>query len=273
MSFCQGLCHVCPSVQRPVSPCAPPSIAPDTDLLVGSVLSPRSPCTRPSPRLVAGHQPLARAEGQPIQGINPCTSRSDPSVQAGLLGCWGACGMGSRPWPDAGVPRPRGWPRGPHAGQPSAVPASSKVLGPEQVHKGLWDLAPLHPTFPRGLSGFSTATVFSLVSPRFSGLWRTTLTPALSAAGGGGGAPAALPPACQLSTGQGPPLGARALTAFCAPRSRSPGQCRASPQPGSFIRPRLVHWSLCKGCPGRSMGGKVGTDRAPPRPSPAGCDP
>lgn len=118
VSFCQGpvsRVSLCPEACATV---CPPFIAPDTDLLAGSVLSPQSPCTRPSPRLVAGHQPLARAEGQPIQGINPCTSRSDPSVQAGLLGCWGVCGMGSQPWLDAGVPRPRGWPRGPRAGQP-----------------------------------------------------------------------------------------------------------------------------------------------------------
>lgn len=52
-------------------------------------------------------------------------------------------------------------------------------------------------TLPRGLREFSTAPVFSLVSPRFSGLRRTTLIPALSAAGGE--APAALHPTCQLT--------------------------------------------------------------------------
>lgn len=120
-----------------------------------------------------------------------------------------------------------------------AAPASSEVLGPERVHKGLWRLAPLHPTFPRGRSGLPAATVFSLVSPRLSGLGRTTLTPALSAAGGGGAPLQLCPPLASFPPGQGPPMGARslrspprALTAFCVPCSRSPGAVLGLPQLG-----------------------------------------
>lgn len=67
----------------------PPFIAPDTDLLVGSLLHPPEPLHQAPLRLVAGHQPLAGQKRQPIQGINPCTSLSDPSVPAGLLGVLG----------------------------------------------------------------------------------------------------------------------------------------------------------------------------------------
>lgn len=58
----------------------------------------------------------------------------------------------------------------------------------------------------------------------------------------------------------------RAHTAFCVPIPGALGRRWASPQLGSWIRPRPARWSLCKGCPGGSLGGQVGTDRAPPDP-------
>lgn len=113
-------------------------------------------------------------------------------------------------------------------------------------------------TLPRGLREFSTAPVFSLVSPRFSGLRRTTLIPALSAAGG---RPLQL---CTLLASllprQGPLMGPRSLrslprahTAFCVPCSWSPGaalgfsptwvlhQAKASPLVTMQRLPRRLH--------------------------------
>ena len=91
---------LCPSVPGTMSPCAPLSqglvlscaptfIAPDSDLLVRSLLNtPRAPPLGPE----AGGWPPApcEAEGAAHPGNNPCTSLSDPGIQAGLLWCWGA---------------------------------------------------------------------------------------------------------------------------------------------------------------------------------------
>lgn len=49
----------------------PPFIAPDTDLLVGSLLHPAEPLRQAPLRLVAGHQPLARAEEAAHPGNQP----------------------------------------------------------------------------------------------------------------------------------------------------------------------------------------------------------
>lgn len=117
-------------------------------------------------------------------------------------------------------------------GRPAARPASSQVLGPEQVHKG---------TTPASDVSSWTQWVFycvlSLVAPRCSGRGRTTLTPALSAAprgwGGGGERPLQLcPPAHTLASfpppGRGPLMGALCLLPgpppppHCLPRSLFP---------------------------------------------------
>lgn len=115
----RGLCHLVP-VPGPMSLCAPTFIAPDTDLLVGS---PHTHPHSPSTGWWLATSPLQEQKGQPIQGINPCTSLSDPSVQAGLFGCWGGSDLGPQPWLDAGVPRPCGWPhKAPVPGGPGPVP-------------------------------------------------------------------------------------------------------------------------------------------------------
>lgn len=115
-----GACvTLCPS-PGPMSLCAPTFIAPDTDLLVGS---PHTHPHSPSTGWWLATSPLRGQKGQPIQGINPCTSLSDPSVQAGLFGCWGGSDLGPQPWLDAGVPRPCGWPhKAPVPGGPGPVP-------------------------------------------------------------------------------------------------------------------------------------------------------
>lgn len=153
-----------------------------------------------------------------------------------------------------------------------------EVLGPEQVHKGLWHFAPLHPVFCHGLSGFSAAALFSHLP--FS-LWTlgTTLTPVLSAARGRplqlcpplASSLLGLGPRMGLGVPQLPPQGPQCLlpSLFLEPW----GSSWASPRLGSLIRPRPVGWSLCKGCPRRLHRWQGGHCLGPSSPSPAGCDP
>lgn len=162
---------------------------------------PRSPCPGPSPRLVAGHQPPARAEGQPIQGINPCTSRSDPGVHAGLLGGRGARGTGSRPgWTRAS----RGHVAG-HAGlsrAAPAAPASPKCWARSGCIKdfGAWHPC-IRPFLLDEWASCSHCVLTCLASSLDSG---GPPDPSSVCCRGPGGRPCSSAPTCQLSARAGP---------------------------------------------------------------------
>lgn len=176
--------------------------------------------------------------------------------------------MGSQPWLDAGVPRPRGWPRGPRACRVAldwSLPPL-EVLGPEQVHQGLWHTAPcIRCCVVDGVGFLQPPCLTSRLPP----LW----TLALSVAG----RPLQLwPPLASSPLGLG-------LWMAQGPSAHSPGPTMpsASPTPGALgqrlgLSPARVldqakasHYA--KAAQGGPMGGKVGTGR-PPSPSPAGCD-
>lgn len=111
-----------------------------------------------------------------------------------------------------------------------AAPASSEVLGPERVHKGLWRLAPLHPIFPRGQVGF-----LQPLCPHLSRLVSLDSEgppdPSSVCCQGLGGAPLQLcPPLASFPPGQGPHCLLRPL--FPEPWGSAGPRPSACPQSG-----------------------------------------
>lgn len=115
--------------------------------------------------------------------------------------------MEPQPWLDAGVPRPRGWPRGPCTRGPGLVALDQDPDSP----RGPWlrvgarralALCTLCSVRSHGPSGLpAPASLSPPLASSLCGLWRSTLTPALSAARGG---PCSSAPTCQLTAQAGP---------------------------------------------------------------------
>lgn len=144
---------------------------------------PHSPSTRPWGWWPAT-SPLRGQKGQPIQGINPCTSLRTPASRLGFSGAGGTLARGLSPgWTQASQGHMAGH-AGPRARWPPTRPLPPlEVLGPELVQQGRRHFARLHLMFRPRLSGFSAATLFSHCLTSFlCGLWRTTVAQALSAA-------------------------------------------------------------------------------------------
>lgn len=258
----RGLCHLVPLCPGSVSPRAPTFIALDTDLLVGSLLY--TPIAPPL-GLGAGGRPPAPCEGRrgsPSRESTRVPHLVTPASRLGFSGAGGTLALGLSPgWTQASQGHMAGH-AGPCARWPPTCPLPPlEVRGPELVYRGHWHFARLHLMFRPGLSGFSTATLFSRCLTSFLwGLWRTTVTQALLLGGGLcaplSSLPLGLGPRMDLGVPQLMPQGQQCL--LHSPFLEPWGSGWASPQLGSSVRPRPVSWSLCKGCPGRLHGQQGG---------------